>query len=237
MNGAHRASPARRAPIDSPLPRTARLASLGLAAVLTAACSGTAKPAATAAGGNDAATATAAPAVVAPAPTPPPTFDDPFAALLDDRARALITAAGSQLTTLAKPQRTAVIVRVIWQTVAADPVARVEAMAFLLPDGRLRWGVLGQWKDAAALEIASGLIYPEGVLAEGLRRPLAAGEGDCDLPLIPLADDATLPEIAREDTCFIDLGSPKTELSQVPFGIPAQAMSRSGTGGRRWFRP
>ena len=187
-------------PRRSSLVRRSTLASSALAALLAAACSGTAKPAPTVAGGHDAAPATAGPAVVAP-PTPPaPTFDDPFAALLDERARALITTAAPQLTAFAKPQRTAVIVRVIWQTVASDPVARVEAMAFLLPDGRLRWGVLGQWKDAAALEVASGLVCPKGVLAEGLRRPLAAGAGDCDLPLIPLVDTATLPEVAREDT-------------------------------------
>ena len=92
MNGPRRDVPARRSTLTSSAPRPVRRASLGLVALLGAACSGTAKPAPTVAAGSDAATptATAGTAVVAPPPTPAQTFDDPFAALLDERARALI---------------------------------------------------------------------------------------------------------------------------------------------------
>ena len=125
---------------------------------------------------------------------------DAFAALLEERTRALLSAAASGLVHLGERPRRTTIVRVIWQTITSDPVARIEAMAFLLPDGRLRWGVLGALKPSGGIQVASGLAYPQGLLAEGLRRPLAAGEGDCDLPMIPLVDLATLPQVAREDT-------------------------------------
>jgi len=143
----------------------------------------------------------ARPPVTAPAAADARATDDPFAALLDERAGALLDQAAPQLAALGpRPRRLAVLLRVIWQTVGADPISRIEAMAILLPDGRLRWGVLGLVRDAAAVEVATDLVYPQGVLDEGLRRPLAAADHDCRLPLVPLADVATFPELPREDT-------------------------------------
>jgi hypothetical protein len=132
-------------------------------------------------------------AVVAAAP-PARVLADPFAALLDERAGALLAAAK------VGGERGPVMMRVIWQTVAAEPVARLETMAFLLPDGQVRWAVLAIERAPGAVEVTSGLVYPEGALAEGVRRPLAAAQGDCKLPMILLADVATLPAQARDDT-------------------------------------
>jgi hypothetical protein len=177
------------------LPRAPRAVALAAALPLAlAACGGGGRarpPSSPAAAAAAPASSTTAAAAIAA---------DPFAAILDERASALLAAVARAHPDLAGAPRTAVMARVVWQTVARDPVARVEAMAFLLPDGRLRWGLLAAEHPAAALEVASGLAYPEGALAEGLRRPLTAGEGDCELPLIPLVDVATLPEVARTDT-------------------------------------
>ena len=171
-----------------------------LAAALAAACSSSSTRSPRAAVAP--AARPAEPVVVATAPpvatvAPAPALSDPFAALLDEHARALVAAAAPRLGSLTSPTRTAVMLRVVWQTVAWEPVSRVEAMAFLLPDGRLRWGVLGTTRAAGALEVSTGLAYPEGALAEGVGRPL--GDDGCAIPLLPLADAATLPEVARVD--------------------------------------
>jgi len=132
---------------------------------------------------------------------PPAAPTDPFAALLDERARALIETLKPELAALgAKPRRMAVILRVVWTTIGFEPVSKIQAMAFLLPDGRLRWGVHGDARDPNLLELTTDLAYPSGDLADGVRRPLAAADHDCQLPLLPLADLATLPEVARQDT-------------------------------------
>ncbi|HVV86436.1 MAG TPA: tetratricopeptide repeat protein, partial [Kofleriaceae bacterium] len=159
-----------------------------------------------------------APAMAAAASTP----TDPFAAILDERARALLASAGPSLASVgARPQRTAVIARVIWQTVATEPVYRVEAMAYLLPDGRLRWGVLATGKEADAVETATDLAYPEGALGEGFRRPLSGTPDDCTLPMIPLADAATLPEVARTDQ--YEHGYGRTDACRIADGGVADA--------------
>lgn len=132
--------------------------------------------------------------------------DAALAGLLDEQAKALEKAAASDpaLAPLGKPvERVAAMMLVEWTTVAESPTKRLQAMAFRLGDGRLRWTVNGE-TSRSAISIVDGILYEDRApvaLWKGIRRPLDTFQvkGCAGLPLAREDDLAALPPVVRRD--------------------------------------
>lgn len=139
-------------------------------------------------------------------PVNPHADDEALAQILDEQASNLLKAAASDpaLAPLGKSsERVAAMMLVEWSTVTEDPGKRLQAMAFRLPDGRLRWTVNGQ-TVRGAVSVLDGIVYQQqmpATLWQGIRRPLMVFnvKGCNGLPLATESDLAALPPVVRRD--------------------------------------